>query len=665
MRNYVLLRNMLFGLLIFGIGAQAQAEEGKLGQASLDLDTADCPTTFGPPTCQEQTTWSLAKTTVIDTIDDPDNEPFAFTVTVTEGPTTTIISGGGQIVVTNSGELSAVLSSIVVNLELTSPLGGNAPGPSGGNWLVLGTAIASETGACGALARTCYGELTATPGASLVLIDPDNNDIIALSGVLPIPPTIDNDGDGLRDEDPADGIDNDGDGQIDEDGACTEAVIINFEYEFDVSGMGLVAGWPLRINLMATFGGAGRRGNSPSFVSCTIDANCNGVIDVDDPSTPLVDESEDDNVRTIQQRHGFPMPECERTCDTVSLTDIGAVSDDPGCVSVTNGTMLDEIIAATGIEGTQTVRNVTGDVSCLGGDCSTMITNTAVLTCDDDSLISGSPAMASFAVTCMGSDPRIEVGDFCTQTQGGWGTPAFGNNAGTLLMENFLDFWEDPPWLVIGDLGGPGGGSPFSLRLSRHWRVANFLPQGGPPSSLTADLTDPVTSSAGVFAGQLVAATINVTFDAADPQIRKDGTPGFAPGTLGQLTYVEGCVDAALVGKTVNEVIAWSNEAIGGVALGAIAGLPAGVTIADLNNALSVLNENFADCDTNLGCLELPPGFDPSSSPPPPATGILGGGAKPPPPARDTIIRGILRGGRQAQPDVGGSDGAVLRPRRR
>jgi len=32
-------------------------------------------------------------------------------------------------------------------------------------------------------------------------------------------------------------------------------------------------------------------------------------------------------------------------------------------------------------------------------------------------------------------------------------------------------------------------------------------------------------------------------------------------------------------------------------------GIPAGVTISDLSDALSRLNENFVDCDTNLGCL--------------------------------------------------------------
>jgi hypothetical protein len=66
------------------------------------------------------------------------------------------------------------------------------------------------------------------------------------------------------------------------------------------------------------------------------------------------------------------------------------------------------------------------------------------------------------------------------------------------------------------------------------------------------------------------------------------------------LVYVAGCVDDDLVGLSVNDVIALANIAISG------GGTPAGVTIADLSDALAALNENFVDCDTDVGCLELP-----------------------------------------------------------
>ena len=114
--------------------------------------------------------------------------------------------------------------------------------------------------------------------------------------------------------------------------------------------------------------------------------------------------------------------------------------------------------------------------------------------------------------------------------------------------------------------------------------------------ALTADQTDPLVTSSGVFGGQLTAAKIDVAFDAAG--IRLDGA--VPPGTLGTLVYQAGCVDADLVGLSVSQVIALADVAISG------GGTPAGVTFSDLSDALARLNENFVACDTNNGCLALP-----------------------------------------------------------
>ena len=205
----------------------------------------------------------------------------------------------------------------------------------------------------------------------------------------------------------------------------------------------------------------------------------------------------------------------------------------------------------------------------------------------------------------------------CSQTQGGWGQDSC-NPANTECPDDlgdgvggnvacFRDCIFDtlfPDGLIVGDpdddpSDGVDGDGSFAILLTSSAAVAEYLPAGGPPAALTADQTDPETTSSGVFGGQLVAATLNVAVD--DAGLRRDGArPPFPAGTLGVLVYVAGCVDADLVGLSVNQVIALSNIAISG------GGTPAGVTISDLNEALSVLNENFVDCDTNLGCLELP-----------------------------------------------------------
>jgi hypothetical protein len=613
---------------------------GRLSPASLDLDTCGCPTVFGQPVCEKRTSWTLEKSTVSGPFEDPNNEPFSFTVTVTEGPTTTELRGRGTIVLTNSGDQTTSLSSIVVLLEdkLEGRSQGNAPGPSGKNWNVLATALQNESPVCDANdeAHTCYGMLSRSPGAKLVLTDPDTNDIIALSGQLLIPPTQDNDGDGLRDEDPPlpndpsllnracakiidndgdglfdedpiDGVDNDGDGLIDEDdpdddgdglvdedGACEDSVVINFCYSFDITGLGIEGPGDgmigtaddLRIDLIATFVSGGKRGGT-----CNIDVDCDGI--------------DEEYVRSIQQRLEFDPPACTPVCDCVTLDDPGAFAVDENCAVVTTNT-LNEQISATGVVGTTTTRHISGTVSCVGQNCTTAVTNRATLTCEDPTLIEGSPAIVSFGVTCAGDgNGCCEPGDFCTQTQGGWGVACQGNNPGCLRDTYFAGLFPDG--LIVGDPDGPDGDGLYAILLETSADVEDYLPAGGTPTALTNDQTNPETTSSGIFGGQLVAATLNVAFDDAGlGACTLTGTCnfGYPPGTLKTLVYKD-CVAAGLLEKSVAQVIAWANCAISGESL-ASCGVPAGVTISDLSDALATLNQEFVDCATVLGCLGLP-----------------------------------------------------------
>lgn len=608
---------------------------GRLSPASLDLDTCGCPTMFDDPVCEQRTSWTLDKTTDTDKLQDPVVAPYLFDITVTEGPTETTLIATGMMVVTNSGDQAASLESVAVLLEKLTPGAGNAPGPSGKNWTVLLAPSQARSPACGDTAVTCHGSFGPDPNATLVLFDCDDvNDIIALVDVPAVEPSldddndglrdedpplpddpskitggcavIDNDGDGLFDEDPIDGIDNDndglidedgpdddGDGLVDEDGPCDDnALIICFEVVFDISGLGIngpgdgvvPSADDLRLDLVATFKAGGRRGGT-----CSVDVDCDGVLEDGKGGRP--DEGEG-YVRTIQQRLRFDPPECTPVCDCVQLTDTGASAKDEDCVLVTTDT-LDEQICSAG-EGTVTNRTISGTVTCINGECSTTVNNTAELTCEDPDLISGSPNGASFDVNCGPPEPPDE--DFCTQTQGGWGSTPSGNNPGACLHDSFAAVF--PSGIVIGDSDGPDADACWAILLTDAQAVTDFLPTGGTPATLTADLIDPLVSSAGVFAGQLVAATINVAFSAS-----AETCPGRDfPAGLGDLVYNAGCVDADLVGLSVNQVIAISNGVISGCSAP-----PAGVTISDLNDALSVLNENFVDCDTDEGCLDSPP----------------------------------------------------------
>ncbi len=93
----------------------------------------------------------------------------------------------------------------------------------------------------------------------------------------------------------------------------------------------------------------------------------------------------------------------------------------------------------------------------------------------------------------------------CTVTQGGWGAPPHGNNPGAILVANFPTVY--PTGVEIGEPG-------FNFLLfTSAAGVQSFLPQGGPPSFLNSSATIPPAisgTSAGVFAGQVLALQLNV-----------------------------------------------------------------------------------------------------------------------------------------------------------
>ena len=341
----------------------------KLSQASLDLDTPGCPTELGDVACELRTHWEIEKFAVTDSpIIDPQDFPILYNVKIKEGKTDRILSATGQIVVTNSGEQTPFFSSVVVNLQDASA-----------KPFTVSTAIAVKDAACKdgsgvEGAQTCFGQFTDSTGASLLLRDPNSNDVIALSEV-PIPPTQDF------------------------DDVCTNAVVINFEAEFDLEKSGLDAGDRVAIEVLTTFSGAG--GGSGS-TSCTIDSNCNGLIDSDNENTCGVNEGEKNSVHTIKQRDEFIVSEFGDVCGSVVENDFGASSLDPSCVSVSTN-HLNDVITKSG-EGSIIIGQVAGTVSCINGECKTDLVNSVELKCSDgrDELINSLSTEALIEVACQG-----------------------------------------------------------------------------------------------------------------------------------------------------------------------------------------------------------------------------------------------------------------------
>jgi hypothetical protein len=184
-------------------------------------------------------------------------------------------------------------------------------------------------------------------------------------------------------------------------------------------------------------------------------------------------------------------------------------------------------------------------------------------------------------------DPcHIPGGYYRTQTQGGWGAPCHGGNAGCILQNNFATVY--PSGLTIG-----GG---YTAHFSSAAAVIAFLPSTATPSVLTANLNNPTSTPAGVFAGQVLALEINVDFSNA-------GVTGFNPN-LGNLIVPTGIYSpsGAFAGWTVNQILAVANLVLGGHT----ASLPAGISISDLNGVVDGINNSFDNGTCSTGYLVDP-----------------------------------------------------------
>jgi hypothetical protein len=167
------------------------------------------------------------------------------------------------------------------------------------------------------------------------------------------------------------------------------------------------------------------------------------------------------------------------------------------------------------------------------------------------------------------------VPPFVTFNQGAWGAPPHGENPGDFLSDNFLTVFSSG--VVIG--------SGKTLTFQSASKVEKFLPAGGQPGVLAASAINPSTSKGGVLAGSVLALQLNVAFSSA----------GITRAGLGSLTVTKG----PLKNKTVNQVLALANGVLGGTQ-----SLPSGVSLSDLNDVVSRINDNYASGHDDKGYLQ-------------------------------------------------------------
>jgi len=188
---------------------------------------------------------------------------------------------------------------------------------------------------------------------------------------------------------------------------------------------------------------------------------------------------------------------------------------------------------------------------------------------------------ATSSITWYVTNGPCDVNGFTTFTQGGWGGPS---NSGPGKIRDLYFDAVFPNGVVVG-VGK-------TLTLTSAHAVKDFLPAGGTSSKFTKDYEDPEETSAGVLAGQLVALTMNIYYDAA-------GKIGSNSTNLGDLIIKSGTFQ----GKSVNQFLTIANQAIGGAATG--------YTYSQINDMATAINENFDNGSVNNGTLTC--GFTPSS----------------------------------------------------
>ena len=167
---------------------------------------------------------------------------------------------------------------------------------------------------------------------------------------------------------------------------------------------------------------------------------------------------------------------------------------------------------------------------------------------------------------------------YATYTQGGWGATPNGNNPGMILKNN----WNT----VYGANGVTIGGTPYYLKFTSQAAIEAFLPAGKTPGVLNKSATNPTSSSAGVFAGQVLALRLSMDFSAAGIITAGLSVQKIAPGY-------------ALAGYTLTQVMALANQ----VLAGNTSALPSGVTVSKLNDLISAINQNYDNGTTNNGVL--------------------------------------------------------------
>lgn len=520
------MRGLWLGVVLCALAAcapddeLASIEQALGGTAAVDLKGASARMTL-----TSDTAWTLDKQGTAN----PTNHTVTWTITATKGATTSgILIVNGTMTVKNTGSAGAPIGNIVVNLQTRQ----------NHKWVTRTSDIADATSDDAATSANVVPQAssenksTFTENAAsghLIFMDANTNSAFALVPQVTIPPH--------------------------------STKTLKFTATFDNNVLQLSTWQSTRIEIILSFGNAANSASSKP----NVDINGNGMIDAYEA-----------RVRSVASRLGVLVPPQTPSNQTVTLTD--ALSDITTTGTVTFGNPQ-IVLGAT--SGTVTV---TYDGGTSGGtitNCAHLASSTQISTCGGHNfqMIPGinltscdtvtiGPRVCSPGLPGCGWDP----GDMVTYTQEAWGDAT--TIAGGTLLGNYDTVY---PSSVV-EVGIPGAAG-FSMRFFDALAVLNYLPAVGLPGALTADLTDPMSSSSGVFGGNVLALRLNVDFSDASV------ISGTSSLRFGDLLLCDFPTLPALNGTTVRSFLATANTLLGGGS--------ATYSINDLSPIASALNGAF------------------------------------------------------------------------
>jgi hypothetical protein len=158
---------------------------------------------------------------------------------------------------------------------------------------------------------------------------------------------------------------------------------------------------------------------------------------------------------------------------------------------------------------------------------------------------------------CLFLSPRAahadawQNGAVITYDQGAW---AADPTASALLLNDFGILYA--PTAGVVTVGLPNTG--FTMGFDSPSLIRTFFPAGGPPGTLTSNVTDPTTTPSGTFGGDVLALQLNVDFSNAGFLLGTSGIP------FGNLVLQNFATLPALNGLTVSQFLGDANSCLGG-----------------------------------------------------------------------------------------------------